>query len=88
MVGYNRIWTVVNASHHYNVFLDDVDTCWKGIGYNACVNNRGYWHYPGIVGCPYWTDSMPREVFDSLLSGHDPLRKLIEEEPSILFSSS
>ena len=86
LVPHKKIWTDVHAESAYDPLVDDVTTCWKGVGFNPCTNRQGWWHYPGMRGCDWWTDNMPREIFDEVVTGSDPLRKLVEKE-DLLFST-
>ena len=58
------------------------------MGYNACTNQAGYWHYPGLPGCQYWSESFPRELLDDLFSERDPVKTLVMERTNVLFSSN
>jgi len=85
--GYLKTWSSVKAEKYFDMTVDDVYTCWKGIGYNACTNDRGYWYYPGVLGCNYWVDTYPWEIFDQVIGQNDPIRKLVMEETNIVFKS-
>ena len=66
----------------------DYDTCWKGVGFNGCLNRSGYWYYEGVPGCNHWFEKFPRELFEKIIAKSDPIRDLIELDGSLLFSSS
>ena len=86
LVPHKKIWTDVHAESAYDPLVDDVTTCWKGVGFNPCTNRQGWWHYPGMRGCDWWTDKMPKEIFDEVVTGSDPLRELVEKE-NLVFST-
>ena len=86
--GFNKVWTAVGAAHGFDPRVNDVARCWKGVGYNSCVNSKGYWHQPGLAGCHYWTESVPRELVRETVPAGDPLWPLLEQETSLLFSSA
>ena len=86
LVPHKKVWTDVYAASAYDPKLDDVNTCWKGVGFNPCSNLQGWWHYPGMSGCDWWTDKLPREIFDQVIGANDPLKKPVEKE-NLVFSS-
>jgi len=84
--GWNAVWGNLEAEEGYDPNFFDLDTCWKGMGMASCSNTLGYWHYPGMPGCSWWTEQFPQEVFEELIKPGDPLIEMAKET-SILFSS-
>ena len=61
----------------------------QGMGMASCQNHLGYWHYPGMPGCNWWSFKLPREVLEESLGAGHPVRMLVEKEhPGLVFSSS
>ena len=83
---WNQVWTSLGAEAGFNPNYFDRDVCWKGMGMAACSNTIGYWHYPGMPGCRWWTDQFPSEIFEKMVKKSDPLADIIKET-SILFTS-
>lgn len=84
---WNQVWISLGAEAGFDPNFFDRDVCWKGMGMASCSNSMGYWHYPGMPGCSWWTETFPQEVFEKVIKGSDPLREMIKET-SILFSSN
>jgi len=80
------IWADLKVSEAWDPNFFDLDICWKGMGLASCSNAMGYWHYPGMTGCNWWTAQFPMEVFQEIIKAGDPLREMIKET-SVLFSS-
>ena len=96
---FNPVWTDLDVSQYFESATNDFHTCWKGkfnsrdqvasccfclgMGYNACSNQAGYWHYPDMPGCQYWADSLPQELLDET----DPIKSLVRDQTNVLFSS-
>ena len=60
---------------------------YQGMGNSACMNQFGYWHYPGLSGCNYWSESFPEELLDEEFSELDPIKILVRDQTDVLFSS-
>ena len=59
------------------------------MGHNSCMNQAGYWHYPGInTGCNYWSESFPEEIFSQEFSDSEQISSLLRKHTDVLFSSS
>jgi len=84
---WNNVWSSLGAEAGFNPNLFDRDVCWKGMGMAACSNTIGYWHYPDMPGCGWWTDQFPAEIFHRIVKKSDPLAEIIKET-SILFTSN
>ena len=82
-----NVWTLTKAEKSFDPNVYDVDTCWRGMGYSACDNNRGYWYNPSVPCCKHWENTYPVELLEQIIGKHDPLTKLVKEETNIVFSS-
>ena len=83
---WNKVWAGLEAEEGFDPNFFDRDICWKGMGMASCIHALGYWHYPGMPGCNWWTEQFPQEVFEKVIKRNDPLREMVKET-SILFTS-
>ena len=82
---WNNIWGFTEAGEGYDRDKFDHYTCWKGMGMGSCDNELGYWHYPGVPGCNWWVNRLPRERFDDIFGNDETLRKIVKHA-GLLFS--
>ena len=70
----SSLWTKLGLKPSNNGEKNvDRATCWHGQGWGQCRSSLGMQHYPGIQGCAWWHNLLPRELLEQVVPTNSPL---------------